>query len=236
MGARIYMGVVLAGVLGASGCSVVVDKELDGKPPTTEFDAGPVDEFCRGRADGTDCSTSDRPITSASTSSAWSAAAATAGRTRSGGEECDRVTATTPRAAAASPTAPSPAWMTWTATTTTSAPGGSFAPAPTAACPTGSSCRRTARSARYRARNRTAAWVKWASAAATCAKPTRAVDRRNAYAPPPSVDAQRLTARPLQYHPPPARCMPRRRRRRWAVRPVATGRRRVDMTCWRLAE
>jgi hypothetical protein len=61
MGARIYMGVVLAGVLGASGCSVVVDKELDGKPPTTEFDAGPVDEFCRGRADGTDCSTSDRP-------------------------------------------------------------------------------------------------------------------------------------------------------------------------------
>ncbi len=40
-----------------AGCSLVVNNELEGKP---DFDAG-FDEFCRGQADGFDCSTSGMP-------------------------------------------------------------------------------------------------------------------------------------------------------------------------------
>lgn len=43
----------------ASGCSLVVKDELDQKPAP---DAGPIiDEFCRGRDDGYDCSTPAQP-------------------------------------------------------------------------------------------------------------------------------------------------------------------------------
>jgi hypothetical protein len=63
---RKWLAVAAIGATGIVGCSIIVDNELDDLPFSSEVDGGQgdgqvVDEFCRGREDGTDCSTTARP-------------------------------------------------------------------------------------------------------------------------------------------------------------------------------